>query len=93
MYSYQFTAVSSSASSASPMTFRVPQGPVLFVYMYVMCVWEPGQLVGKSAGLVIERLRVRVAPGAAGEFSSPELTLCDDSYSVSVPLPCYRSGT
>ena len=38
VYSYQFTAVSSSASSASPMTFGVPQGPVLFVYMYVMCV-------------------------------------------------------
>ena len=25
--------------------------------------------------------------GAAGEFSSPELTLCADSYSVSVPPP------
>ena len=32
--------------------------------------------VGKSAGLVIERLRVRIPAGAAGEFSSPELTLC-----------------
>ena len=30
---------------------------------------------------------------AAGEFSSPELTLCPDSYSVSVPPPCYRVGT
>ena len=29
----------------------------------------------------------------AGEFSSPELTLCADSYSVSVPPPCYHSGT
>ena len=41
---------------------------------------ELGQLVGKSAGLVIERLRVRIPAGAAGEFSSPELTSCADSY-------------
>ena len=53
----------------------------------------PGQLVGKSAGLVIEKLRVRNLAGAAGEFSSPELTLCADSNSVSVPPPCYRSNT
>ena len=33
----------------------------------------------------IERLRVRIPAGAAGEFSSPESTLCADSYSVSVP--------
>ena len=31
------------------------------------------------------KLRVRVPAGAAGECSSPELTLCADSYSVSVP--------
>ena len=30
---------------------------------------------------------------AAGEFYSPELTLCADFYSVSVRLPCYCSGT
>ena len=51
------------------------------------------QPVSNSAGLVIEKLRVRILAGAAGEFSSPELTLCADSYSVSVPPPCYRSGT
>ena len=28
-----------------------------------------------------------------GEFSSPELTICADSHSVSVPLLCYYSGT
>ena len=39
---------------------------------------------------MIERLRVRFPAGAAGEFSSPELTLCADSYSVSAPPPCYR---
>ena len=33
-------------------------------------------------------------PGrGGGEFSTLELTLCADSYSVSVPPPCYGSGT
>ena len=36
---------------------------------------------------MIERLRVRIRAKAAGEFSSPESTLCADSYSVSVPPP------
>ena len=36
---------------------------------------------------MIERLRVPIPAGAAGEFSSPELTLCADSYSESVPSP------
>ena len=47
----------------------------------------------ESAGLVIERLQVRIPAGAAGGFSPPELTLCADSYSVSVPPLCYCSGT
>ena len=42
---------------------------------------------------MIEGLRVRIPAGAAREFSSPELTLRADSYSVSIPPPCYRSGT
>ena len=37
--------------------------------------------------LVIERLKVQVPAGMVEECSSPELTLCADSYSVSVP-PC-----
>ena len=41
----------------------------------------------ESAGLVIERLWVRISEGAAGDFSSPESTLCADSYWVSVPTP------
>ena len=48
---------------------------------------KPGSRVGKCAGHVIGRLRVRVRAGAAGEFSSPELTFCADSYSVFVPPP------
>ena len=39
-------------------------------------------------------LRLKILPaGAAGEFSSPELTLCADSCLVSVPPPGYLSGT
>ena len=45
----------------------------------------------QSAGLVIERLRVRIPAGAAGEFSAPELTLCS---LIRCPShPCYRSDT
>ena len=49
--------------------------------------YHSGQPVGKSAGRVIERLRARIPAGAAGEFFSPEVTLCADSYSVSFPPP------
>ena len=37
-------------------------------------------VVGKSAGLITERLKVQILAGVVGEFSSPELTLCADSY-------------
>ena len=33
---------------------------------------------------MVERLRVRIL---VGEFSSPESTLCVDSWSVSIPAP------
>ena len=46
-----------------------------------------------STGLVIERLRVRIPAVVVGEFSSPESTLCADSYSMSIPPLSYRSGT
>ena len=46
-----------------------------------------GTACWQSAGLVIERLPVRIPAGAAGEFSSPVLTLCADSYSVPVLPP------
>ena len=42
---------------------------------------------------MIEGLRVQILAEAAGEFSSPELTLCADSYLVSIPPPCYCSDT
>ena len=61
--------------------------------LYVLIQGRDSLVVGKSAELVIERLRVRIPAGAAGEFSSLELTLCADSYPVSVPPPCYRNGT
>ena len=41
---------------------------------------------------VLERLKGRILAGAAGKFSSPELTLCADSYLVSVRSPCYHSS-
>ena len=40
-----------------------------------------------------ERLRVQIPAEAAGEFSSPELTLYAESYSVSIPSLYYGSGT
>ena len=58
----------------------------------VKSTWQLGQLYGKSARLMIERLQVQILAAVAGEFSSPELTLCADSYSVSVPPSCYCSG-
>ena len=36
---------------------------------------------------MIKRLRVRIPAGAAEEFSSPELTLCADSYSAFIAPP------
>ena len=49
----------------------VPAGLKRVVYSLDSVHAESGQLVGKSCGLVIERLRVRIPEGAAGEFSSP----------------------
>ena len=41
-----------------------------------------------------DRKVVNSNPGRSGvEFSSPESALFDDSYSMSVPPPCYRGGT
>ena len=39
---------------------------------------------------MVKKLRVRILAGAAGEFSSPALTFCADSYSVTVPSPVLR---
>ena len=44
-------------------------------------------LVGQSTRLIIKRLWVWIPAGVAGEFSSPESTLCADSHSV--PFPTY----
>ena len=41
---------------------------------------------------MIKRLQVQNLAGTAGDFSSLELTLCADSYLMSIPPPCYRSG-
>ena len=39
----------------------------------------PGLFVGKSIGLVIERLRVQIPAGVVVEFSYDEFTFCADS--------------
>ena len=57
-----------------------------------MCVWLHYSSFGSTirrARLVIERLQVQIPAGAAGEFSSSDLTLCADSYLVSIPPLCY----
>ena len=41
---------------------------------------------------MIERSRVRIPAGAAGEFSSPGSTFVLTLISVSVPPQCYRSS-
>ena len=67
----------------------------MLLFSHLLVLWPLlvlGQLVSKSAQLMIERLRVRIPAEVVGEFSSPELTFCADSYSVSVPPVCYRSG-
>ena len=53
---------------------------------------EQGKLVRRVPDLWSKGLRFWIPAGAVGEFSSPELTLCADSYSVSVPPQCYHSG-
>ena len=60
-------------------------------HLHLQC--PAGTAFWQSTGLVIERLRVRIPAETAREFSSPELTLCADSYLVSIQTPCYRSGT
>ena len=63
--------------SCSHTLFR---GEVSMLTVYDECAHvltgELGQLVGKSVRLIIERLWVWIPAGVAGEFSSPELTLC-----------------
>ena len=64
-------------------------------YYYSLSLELLFQWVGIACFLehVIQRLRVQIPAEAVGEFSSPESTLCADSYLVSVLPPCYCSGT
>ena len=52
---------------------------------------EKGGEGGRSRVSFLVRAPDSWSRQVAGEFTSPELTLCADS--VSVPPPCYRSGT
>ena len=51
-----------------------------------------GLLSGQSTGLVIERSRVRILAGAAGNFLIQGQLSVLTLISVSVPPPCYRSS-
>ena len=58
-----------------------------------LCWFCRDSLLVRAPDYLFKRLRVRNLAGAAGEFSFPGLTFCADSYSMSAPPPCYRSGT
>ena len=49
-----------------------------------------GSVVRLNARLVIERPRVRIPAGAVGEFASPALACCADSYFGIRSTPVYR---
>ena len=56
-----------------------------------VCVLRDSLLVERQTR---DRKVASSSPGrGGGRISSPELTFCADSYSVSVPPPCYRTGT
>ena len=81
------------SSNLTPVSHSLLFLPLSLCFPLLSFVYgDPGKLVGKSAGLVIGRLQVQIMAGVVGEFSSPELTLCVDSYSVSVPPQCSGSG-
>ena len=83
----------SNQTGIQPRAVIVPFCPFRVIIFLVVCKLGGGIACCKNAGLVTKRLRARIPAEAAGEFSSPESTLCADSYLVSVPPPCYRSGT
>ena len=64
------------------VVYMAPRQPDVYPYYVNVSytrVSEVRQLTSWwSAGLGIERLPVHIRAGAAGEFSSPELTLCAD---------------
>ena len=55
---------------------------------HFQCPQTPAHPFDHQSGALTNKLsRLQTLAGEAGEFSSPELTLCAESYSVSVP-PC-----
>ena len=53
---------------------------LLIIIVIIHIVGSGDSSVVRARGLVIERSRVRIPAGAAGEFSSPGSTFCADSY-------------
>ena len=56
-----------------------------FFYISSLRLTMPWIACRQRARLMIERLQVQMMAEVAGEFSSPELTLCANYYSVSIP--------
>ena len=56
-----------------------------YTHCSVISQGSQDSLLVECAGLMIERLQVQVPAGERGKFSSPVLTFCADSHSVSVP--------
>ena len=61
------------------------RGLVVQLCVRLYSLWD--SLMVRARDPSIEKLRVRFPGGATGEFSSPKLTLCADSNSVSIPPP------
>ena len=86
------TLITVEVSSVPIMTLFILRAPCVVDRMFRSSM-GPGWLVCTSAGLLIKRLWVQILAGEVGEFSSPELNLCADSYSVSISPLCYHSST
>ena len=56
-------------------------------------VLVPGRLLVRAPDSWSKGCEFESRQKRPGEFSSPGLSFCADSYSVSVPPPCYRNGT
>ena len=86
-----YTKISSFIAHTPPT--RVHTGPGM--WREKLQAWNGGRDGSVvRAGLVIERLRVWIPAGAAGESSSPGSTFCADSYfSIRSTPPCYCSST
>ena len=69
-----------------------PQHGGCVVQSKINSPWIRDSFFGPSARLMIKWLHIQIPAENTREFSSPESTLCADSYLVSISPLCYRSG-